>query len=423
MRPYLFILAISLCCPLPGGEKEKFKQPELIIDERFTIELAAAPPLVEHPMLATLDPQGRMFISESDGQNLQKAELLKQRSRFVRMLEDTDRDGVFDKSTIFADKMVMPEGALWHQGALYIISSPYLWRLEDTDGDGVADRRDKIMGYMEFDGRANQHGPWLGPNGLLYFTGGIFGYDLVGTDGVHAAKGTSAGVFSCRTDGSDIRVVCHAGINPVELAFTPWGDMLGTCAIFDSVGGRHDSLSHWIHGGQYGPKDYGSTREGAASLKRTGYRLGTVVRWGQVAPAGLLRYRGEHLGKEYRGDYFSCHFNTHAVHRSTLLPTGSTFGARDEVFLRSPSIDFHPTDVMEDQEGSLLVIDTGGWLSWGCPTSKLAKPQLLGSIYRIRRKIGAKTTDPLGVKVDWKGTSHTALARLLADQRPLIRDR
>ena len=423
MRPYLFILAISLCCPLPGGEKEKFRQPELIIDERFTIELAAAPPLVEHPMLATLDPQGRMFISESDGQNLQKAELLKQRPRFVRMLEDTDRDGVFDKSTIFADKMVMPEGALWHQGALYIISSPYLWRLEDTDGDGVADRRDKIMGYMEFDGRANQHGPWLGPNGLLYFTGGIFGYDLVGTDGIRAAKGTSAGVFSCRTDGSDIRVVCHAGINPVELAFTPWGDMLGTCAIFDSVGGRHDSLSHWIHGGQYGPKDYGSTREGTASLKRTGYRLGTVVRWGQVAPAGLLRYRGEHLGKEYRGDYFSCHFNTHAVHRSTLLSTGSTFGARDEVFLRSPSIDFHPTDIMEDHDGSLLVIDTGGWLSWGCPTSKLAKPQLLGSIYRIRRKNGAKTTDPLGVKVDWKGASHATLARLLADQRPLIRDR
>ena len=271
-KPALALLFI-LCSSLSISAERKFVQPELIIDDRFTIELAAAPPLVEHPMLATIDPQGRMFISESDGQNLQKAELLKQRPRFVRMLEDTDRDGVYDKSTIFADKMVMPEGALWHQGALYIISSPYLWRLEDTDGDGVADRRDKILGYMEFDGRANQHGPWLGPNGLLYFTGGIFGYDLVGTDGVHAAKGTSAGVFSCRLDGSDIRVVCHAGINPVEIAFTPRGDMLGTCAIFDSVGGRHDSLSHWVHGGQYGPKDYGSTREGSASLKRTGYRL------------------------------------------------------------------------------------------------------------------------------------------------------
>lgn len=423
MKPRTIILLLLLFAPNVGSAENEFKQPEFIIDEKFTIELVAAPPLVKHPMLATIDPQGRMFISESDGQNLQKAELLKQRPRFVRMLEDTDRDGIYDKSTIFADKMVMPEGALWHQGALYIISSPYLWRLEDTDGDGVADRRDKILGYMEFDGRANQHGPWLGPNGLLYFTGGIFGYDLVGTDGVHAAKGTSAGVFSCRLDGSDIRVVCHAGINPVEIAFTPRGDMLGTCAIFDSVGGRHDSLSHWVHGGQYGPKDYGSTREGSASLKRTGYRLGTVVRWGQVAPAGLLRYRGQHLGKEYRDDFFSCHFNTHAVHRSTLIPSGSTFGAGDEVFLRSPSIDFHPTDVMEDHDGSLLVIDTGGWLSWGCPTSKLAKPQLLGAIYRIRRKDGAKTSDPLGEKINWKLSSHEDLTALLADQRPRLRDR
>ncbi|SVE21923.1 uncharacterized protein METZ01_LOCUS474777, partial [marine metagenome] len=101
MKPHSIILLLLLCAPNAGAEEKKFEQPELIIDEKFTIELAAAPPLVKHPMLATLDPQGRMFISESDGQNLQKAELLKQRPRFVRMLEDTDRDGIYDKSTIF----------------------------------------------------------------------------------------------------------------------------------------------------------------------------------------------------------------------------------------------------------------------------------------------------------------------------------
>ena len=83
---------------------------------------------------------------------------------------DLDGDGVFDKSTIFADQMTMPEGGLWHNGALYIISAPYLWRLEDVDDDGVADKREKILGSMEFDGRANQHGPYLGPNGRLYFS-------------------------------------------------------------------------------------------------------------------------------------------------------------------------------------------------------------------------------------------------------------
>ena len=37
------------------------------------------------------------------------------------VFEDTDGDGKFDKSTIFADKMTMPEGALWLDGALYIV--------------------------------------------------------------------------------------------------------------------------------------------------------------------------------------------------------------------------------------------------------------------------------------------------------------
>ena len=52
-------------------------------------------------------------------------------------------------------------------GRLHHLGS-YLWRLEDLDDDGVADKREKILGSMEFDGRANQHGPYLGPNGRLY---------------------------------------------------------------------------------------------------------------------------------------------------------------------------------------------------------------------------------------------------------------
>ena len=52
--------------------------------------------------------------------------------------EDTDNDGKFDKSTIFADKLVMPEGALWHRGSLYVLSSPYLWKFTDTNDDAYA---------------------------------------------------------------------------------------------------------------------------------------------------------------------------------------------------------------------------------------------------------------------------------------------
>ena len=91
-------------------------------------------------MMACLDDRGRLYIAESDGRNLTTRQAIERElPRFVRRLVDLDGDGVFDKRTIFADRMTMPEGGVWHDGALYIISAPYLWRLEDVDDDGVAD--------------------------------------------------------------------------------------------------------------------------------------------------------------------------------------------------------------------------------------------------------------------------------------------
>ena len=139
-------VAVSVTSVIQSEELAGFEPPPLQVADGFVIEVAAAPPLVRYPMMACFDARGRLFIAESSGKNLAKEALLEQRCRFIRMLEDTDGDGRFDKSTIFADRMVMPEGALWHRGSLYVVSSPYLWRLQDTDDDGVADVREKLVG-------------------------------------------------------------------------------------------------------------------------------------------------------------------------------------------------------------------------------------------------------------------------------------
>ena len=53
-------------------------------------------------------------------------------------------------------------------------------------------------------------------------------------------------------------------------------------------------------------------------------------------------------------------------------------------------------DVLQDADGSLLVLDTGGWFLKGCPLSRVARPEYRGGIYRIRR-IGVSTPeDPRG---------------------------
>ncbi len=80
------------------------------VPEGFVVELAAGPPLIDHPMMAGFDDRGRLFVAETAGLNLKADELLKTLPNRVRLLEDTDGDGRFDKSTIFADKMTMPQG-------------------------------------------------------------------------------------------------------------------------------------------------------------------------------------------------------------------------------------------------------------------------------------------------------------------------
>jgi hypothetical protein len=111
------------------------------------------------------------------------------------------------------------------------------------------------------------------------------------------------------------------------------------------------------------------------------------------------------------------------VQRHVLYREGATFRTEDEDFLTSSDPDFHPTDVMEDADGSLLVVDTGAWFINGCPISRVAKPEIRGSIYRIRR-IGAPVVkDPRGDALQLESKAPADLARFLEDKRPFVQDR
>jgi putative heme-binding domain-containing protein len=88
--------------------------------------------------------------------------------------------------------------------------------------------------------------------------------------------------------------------------------------------------------------------------------------------------------------------------------------------LISNNLDFHPTDILEDADGSLIVIDTGGWYKLCCPTSQLWKPDILGGIYRIRRKGTPKIDDPRGTKLGWKTASIESIAKRAGSPQPVL---
>jgi putative heme-binding domain-containing protein len=207
--------------------------------------------------------------------------------------------------------------------------------------------------------------------------------------------------------------------NPVELVFLPTGETIGTMTYFqDPRDGQRDALMHWVWGGVY-PKWYSVVSE----FKPTGDLMPVMTKFARIAPAGLALYRGTSFGPAFQGNLFSAQFNPHRVQRHIMTREGATFRTEDSDFLTSVDPDFHPTDVMEDADGSLLVVDTGAWFIHGCPISRVAKPEIKGSIYRIR-KIGAPAVrDARGEALKLSEKSPADVASHLADPRPAVRDR
>lgn len=401
--------------PLSPG----FEPQQLIVPEGFTVELAAGPPLVEHPTFATFDDRGRLFLSENAGVNLSAEDLEKQLPNSIRMLEDLDGDGRFDKSTVFADKLTFPMGGAWHEGALYVASPPNIWRLQDTDGDGVADRRDVLVSKFGYTGNAADiHGCILGPDGRMYWCDGFHGHEFKDEQGHIASKREGSYLFSCLPNGSDVRIHCGGGMdNPVEVDFTNAGEMLGTVNILYTRP-RIDCFVHWLYGGAYPHRE-----KVLQELKVTGDLLGPVHQFGHVAVSGVQRYRSGLLDREWQDNFFATFFNSGKIARLELERSGSTFTATQREFLTCANREFHPTDIAEDADGSLLVVDTGGWFYRGCPTSQHAKPDILGGIYRIRRSGMPRQSDPRGNQIDWSALSDAQLAGLLGDARFAVRDR
>ncbi|WP_050031314.1 ThuA domain-containing protein [Verrucomicrobium sp. BvORR034] len=114
------------------------------VPEGYRLELVTAEPTIVHPVLCTWDGDGHMYVAEmrSYMHDLKATGQDEPVSRVSR-LTDTNGDGILDKSTIFADKLVLPRMVLPLDGRV-IIAETYTGKFatyQDTNGDGVADEK------------------------------------------------------------------------------------------------------------------------------------------------------------------------------------------------------------------------------------------------------------------------------------------
>jgi putative heme-binding domain-containing protein len=409
----ILILAMALLAAAQAPPASRFRLPPGV-----AIEKVAGEPLVRYPLFACFDDRGRLFVAEGTGKNLPGPEIAKLKLGKITLLEDTDGDGRFDSTKTFADGFIFPQGVLWHDGVVYVCSPPALWRLKDTDGDGRADQREEWIGRFGYSGNGcDIHGPFLGPDGWIYWTDGRHGYRVETREGT-CLEGEASRIWRCRIDGTGIERICGGAFdNPVELAFTTAGDLIGT---MDQ--GPGDALLHYVEGGVYPRADLACVNE----FPKTGPLLTAVAQFSPALPpalCGLVRLRSEHFGAEFKDTLLTTQFNVHRVQQHILVRDGATFRATHKDFLVSTDYNFHPTDVLEDADGSLIVVDMGAWFNYGCPTAKIARPEVTGSIYRIRRVGAAPIEDPWGKSLDLESSPPPRLAELLADPRPKVQDR
>src|SRR5688572_7225768 len=146
--------------PVPASDAVSTFQ----IEPGFKIELLAAEPLIADPVAMEIDENGAMYVVENHGYPLDKT-----KSSKVKLLRDTDGDGVMDKSTVFADTLLMPTGVLrWKRGVL-VTDAPHVLYMEDSDGDDKADViKEVLTGFALGNPQHNVNSPILGLDNWIY---------------------------------------------------------------------------------------------------------------------------------------------------------------------------------------------------------------------------------------------------------------
>jgi len=419
--PFRLSFRLGLCAALvypylASAKTVSFPPHTYTLPDGYELELAAVPPLVQRPMHMYYDVDGSLYVTDSSGNTDKGPVQLETPSHRILRLVDSDGDGVFDQSTVYAENVPFPEGILAYKGSVYVGAPPHIWKFTDTDGDYVSDERVPWFDGASIGPCANDlHGPYLAPDGYFYWTKGGFQEQSFSLGNGDRHQSRAAHIFRAKPDGSNLEVVITGGMNnPVGLAFSESGERFLSGTFFDlSQPGRRDGILHAVYGGMYGRRHEVVLSE----HPHTGDLLPILSQLGPSASSGILMPRNNTL--RLKDDLLCADFNLRRISWHKLSRSGSSYALETSTFLESDQIDFHPTDLIEDADGSLLVADTGSWYLICCPTSQVAKPHVLGAIYRIR-KTGAKAPeDPRGFDLNWE----SPCVSYLADERPFVVNR
>ena len=320
--------------PIPDAEEER---KTFVLPEGFEVNLFAADPGIHKPVQMNFDPQGRLWIAASEVYP-QIAPGQKATDKIL-ILEDTNGDGVSDKTTVFADGLLIPTGVEPGDGGAYVANSTEVLHLKDTDGDGKADQsRIVLSGFGTEDTHHILHTFRWGMDGQLYMNQSIYIHSHVETPyGVRRLN--AGGIWQFRPETMKLEVFARGWVNTWGHTFDRWGQSFAT----DGAGG--EGINYVVPGASY-PAVFGVPR------------ILHGLNPGSPKYCGLEMVDGRHLPDDWQGNLITHDFRGHRVCRFVLSEDGSGFAARQQQDLISSNhVAFRPIDVKQGPDGAIYIAD------------------------------------------------------------------
>lgn len=353
------------------------------VQNGFSLVPVAIEPLVTDPVDVCYDADGRLYVVEMRGypypQDVPTGR--------IRLIEDTDGDGVYDSGTTFLDDISWPTGIVPYDGGIYLTIAPDIIYAKDTTGDGVADVRKVVFsGFSLNNVQGLLNGLLWGPDGWIYGVASSNGAEQV----INHTRPNDPPIplgrrdFRFKPDASVFEPISGGGQH--GHSFDDWGHRF-TCSNSNHI--RQivlpaDSLAR--------NPDYAASTpvadiavEGPAAPV---FRISPVEPWrivrtrqraadpefrrrlppNELVPAGYFTsatgvtiYRGSAYGPEYLGNAFIGDVGGNLIHRKTMEIDGAVFKAtRAEEgveFAASTDNWFRPVGFRNTPDGTLLVMD------------------------------------------------------------------
>jgi putative membrane-bound dehydrogenase-like protein len=408
---------------LPKSPEESLKAIKIHPD--FEIQLVAAEPLVRDPVAMCFDENGRAYVVELPEYNDAKGEGYST----VKLLEDRNGDGVFDKSYPFLYNVTLPTAVFCYKGGVFIGAPPYLYYCKDTNGNGIADIKETIMTGFGRD---------KGDEGMI----NSFRWGL--DNKIHFSTGTDGGVITLNADPKKKKyntrrrgIIFDPETRTIEL--TTGGGQHGF-GMDDwnryYVCGNSRPMQILMYDDRYISRNpYLAPPSAVVSIAPGGkftklFRISQSEPWRIVrsrlraqsdkgdyehgkpsgyftAATGINIYRGNAWPEKYKDDVFVGEAANNLVFRATPKPKGLGLTAprsdKEVEFIASEDVWFRPVQLENGPDGNLYVLDMYRELIEGAPfipedIIKHLNPvggQELGRIYRIVPKGSKQSKRPL----------------------------